>query len=362
MKILAIDTSCDETSIAILKDMNVIANVFWTKSETYAKWGGVVPSIAKRQHDEFLDPAISEALKKAKCDISEIDVFAVTQGPGLAIALESGISKAKSLAKDHSKPLIAVNHMIGHIYSSLARDEKGNAFSDLNDFDFPLIALAISGGHTDMYLMTDHLKFTQLGETLDDAVGEVFDKVGRMLGMGYPAGSLIEKTALKGNPDRFNFPRPLKNHNSFNWSFSGLKTAVLYEIKKLVGDYESKPGKKVMKIEDLSSKLESKTIADLASSFQKAVIDSLLIKIEKALFEYRPKMLVVGGGVVANSALRSELERVSKEYNISVYYPKPMWLCTDNAAMIAVAANYYAKNQTYVKNINTLDRLPNLRI
>lgn len=370
MYILSIDTSCDDTSIAISNDLNILANVFWSKLKVHNDWGGVVPSEAKRQHDEFLAPAIEAALKEANLTIEEIDIIAVTYGPGLAIALESGIKKAKELAIKHNKKFIAVNHMIGHIYANLANDKDGNSLSSLNEnnfegFKFPALALTISGGHTDLYLMEDHLKFKHIGKTLDDAVGESFDKVGRMLGMGFPAGAKIEQAAKNGNENAFNFPRPLSNSNDFNWSYSGLKTAVLYEVKKLLGEYESKPGKNKFKFEDNSGKLNEAQVADLAASFQLAATESLIIKIKKALLTYpETKMLIIGGGVIANQSIRQKLEALAAEFNIQLTYPKPMWLCTDNAAMIATAAYYYAKQNLYIneKEIEKIDRVPNLEI
>ena len=362
MKILAIDTSCDDTSVAIAEDLNILANVFWSKMKLHAKWGGVVPHEARRQHKEFLDPAIKEVLEQSKLKIEDIDVFAVTYGPGLAIALEAGIAKAKELARTQSKPLIGINHMIGHIYSNLTRDTSGDPYSGIKDFEFPLLALTISGGHTDLYLMKDHLKFEQLGTTLDDAVGEAFDKVGRMLGMDFPAGAKVEETARNGDSNAYKFPRPLADSDDYNWSYSGLKTSVLYEIKKLVGDYKHKAGKKTFKMDDLSKKLTQKQINDLAASFQSAAIDSLLSKVLKAVKMYRPKMLVVGGGVIANQTLRSTLEKSMEELGIPLYYPKPFWLCTDNAAMIATAAYFYAQQGLYLEDPESLDRIPNLQI
>ena len=362
MRILAIDTSCDDTSVAISDDLNILANVFWSKMKLHSKWGGVVPAEARRQHKEFLGPAIDEVCKQAKLSLNKIDIFAVTQGPGLAIALEAGIAKAKELANEHKKPLIAVNHMIGHIYSNLTQDSNGKPYAGLDKFEFPLLALTISGGHTDLYLMKGHLEFEHLGQTLDDAVGEAFDKIGRMLGMGFPAGAEIEKSAQEGNPSTFQFPRPLSNSQDYNWSYSGLKTAVLYEVQKIIGDYKVKQGKGQFKFIDISDKLDKETINDIAASFQEAAIESLLIKVKRAVEAYKPKMFVVGGGVIANTTLRRSLEDTLFLTNTPLYYPKPIWLCTDNAAMIATAAYFYAKENKFVKNSRELDRIPNLKI
>lgn len=362
MKILAIDTSCDDTSVAISDGLNILANVFWSKMKLHSDWGGVVPIEAKRQHEQFLDPAIQECLKQANLKLEQIDYIAITYGPGLAIALEAGITKAKELSKTYNKKIVAVNHMIGHVYSVLARDNEGNPISDLHDFEFPLLALTISGGHTDMYLMTDHLKFQNIGQTLDDSVGEAIDKVGRMLGMGFPAGAKIEESAKKGDASKFKFPRPLSDSMDLNWSFSGLKTAVLYQVRKIVGDYSHKPQKGDFKLEDASDMLDENTIYDISASFQQAAIDSLLIKVEKALKNHKPKMLVVGGGVIANKTLRDQLDTLTKKYSTPLFFPKPIWLCTDNASMIAVAGYFYAKENRFVKNLDELDRVPALTI
>ena len=377
MNILAIDTSCDDTSVAITENRKLLANVFWSKIKTYEKWGGVVPSEAKRQHIEFLPKALEKTFEdvnaalnqqsqsknsQSKFTIENIDSIAVTYGPGLAIALESGIQTAKNLAKKHNKKLIAVNHMIGHIYSNLVLDENGKSYSGVDEFEFPLLALTISGGHTDLYLMHNHFDFNHIGYTIDDAIGEAFDKVGRMIGLPYPAGPKIEKLAQEGNEDAFKFPRPMSNSNDYLWSYSGLKTAVLYTIKKLVDEYEDKPQKKKFKVEDLSEKLTDQQIKDIAASFQRAAVEALLIKVKRALVEFNPKMLVVGGGVIANSYLREKLQAECEKKDVPLYYPKPIWLCTDNAAMIGVTGYYYAKYNKFVENIDELDRIPNLRI
>ncbi|PIR42748.1 tRNA (adenosine(37)-N6)-threonylcarbamoyltransferase complex transferase subunit TsaD [candidate division WWE3 bacterium CG_4_9_14_0_2_um_filter_35_11] len=364
MKILAIDTSCDDTSVAISEDLRILANVSWSKFKTHNDFGGVIPTEAKRQHKEFLDPVIAEALKVSKLSIEDIDAIAVTYGPGLAIALEAGIEKAKELSKKYNKKLIGVNHMIGHIYSSLAQDESGKSYSgiSISDIKFPLLALTISGGHTDLYFMENHMEFKRLGGTIDDAVGEAYDKVGRMIGLGFPAGYKLETLAKDGDLNAYDFPRPMANSGDLNWSFSGLKTAVLYQIKKLQNVYESKPDKKEFRMNDASMNLSEKEISDLAASFQEAALESLLMKLRKAISQYSPKMLVIGGGVIANQALRNKLEKLCDISKTKLVYPIPMWLCTDNASMIAIAANFYAKNNLYIKDIDSLDRIPGLEI
>ncbi len=360
--ILAIDTSCDDTSIAITKGTVVLANVSWTKMKLHSDWGGVVPSEAKRQHLEFLDPAIKEALKQAKIGLKDIDYVAVTYGPGLAIALESGIQKAKQIAKEYNKPLIAVNHMIGHLYANLAQDINSNHLSTLesNDFSFPALGVAISGGHTSFYIIKDHLELSSIGETVDDAIGEAFDKVGRMLGMGFPAGAKIEESAKLGDEGKYKFPRPMINSGDYNFSFSGLKTAVLYQIKKITGDYNKHQAKKAIKIEDLSQYLSEVQINDISASFQKAAFDTLIAKLKKAVKEYNPKMLIIGGGVIANKTLRTNLKNTIP--NLPMVYPTPIWLCTDNAVMIAMAGLHMAHKGIFVKKLDELDRVPSLDV
>ena len=364
IKIMAIDTSCDDTSVAIANDRQILANIFWSKLKLHNDWGGVVPSEAKRQHQEFLDPAINQAIKDANITLEQIDYFAVTYGPGLAIALEPGLQKAKDLATKYNKPLIPVNHMIGHIYSSLAYDQDNIKCGQFDDFEFPALALTISGGHTDLYLMHRHMQFEHIGFTLDDAIGEAFDKVGRLLGMGFPAGHKIEISAQNGDPTRFSLPIPLKDTTDFNWSFSGLKTAVLYELAKLSGNYHSKQQKGILKFNDASDNLKQKDIDDISASFQNVAIQALLNKGNKAIKKYNPKMLIVGGGVIANQHLRIELTKLCTQHQIKLNYPTPMWLCTDNAAMIAIAGYFYIKHGYILQNdqIQSVDRSPSLSI
>lgn len=374
MKILAIDTSCDDTSVAILDGLNVIANVFWSKVKVHRDWGGVVPNEAKRQHEEFLPLVIEEAIKQVNISLNldeknlftlnNIDYFAVTYGPGLAIALEAGIKKAKDLAIKYHKPLVAVNHMAGHIYSVLARDAAGKPMSKIEEFEFPILALTVSGGHTEIVLIKNHFDFDIVGQTVDDAAGECIDKVGRILGFGFPAGKEIDEAASKGNSKAYKFPRPMAYDDTFNFSFSGLKTAVLYEVKKLTGEYSSNQSKRKIKFIDDSKKLSAEQINDIAASLMDAVIDCLVLKSKKAILKHKPKMFVVGGGVIASQALRTALIDLSKELNIKFYYPIPFWLCTDNAAMIGVAANFMIKNNINIFKTNEeiikIDRVPGL--
>lgn len=230
MKILAIDTSCDETSVAITNNDNIISNKISSQIEFHKKWGGVVPSIARSMHEQNIDFVVKEALKHAKLELKDIDVFAVTRGPGLAIALEVGIKKIKEFVNEYKKPVIAINHMEGHIYSALSHNAKGNPKIE---YTFPLIAILVSGGHSEIVLMKDHGSYEILGKTLDDAVGEAYDKVARMLELGYPGGPMIENLAKDGDETRFPLPIPMTKTRNTELSYSGLKTAVLYLTRKV---------------------------------------------------------------------------------------------------------------------------------
>src|SRR5680860_1101684 len=262
MKILAIDTSCDETSVSVTSRDNIISNKISSQIEIHKKWGGVVPSIARRMHEENIDIVVKDALRGAKVSLSDIDVFAVTQGPGLSIALEVGIKKIKEFVEMYKKPVVAVNHMEGHIYSTLSHNKNGNPKVK---YGFPLLALLVSGGHTELVLMKDHGVYEILGRTLDDAVGEAYDKVARMLEIGYPGGPILEQIAKDGDEDRFPLPIPMTKIRTTDMSYSGLKTAVLYLTQKIF-------------TKDLKPKEKKQMICDIAASFQKSAIDQLLIK------------------------------------------------------------------------------------
>ena len=343
MKILAIDTSCDETSAAVTFNDKVITNIVWSQIEIHKTWGGVVPRLAKRAHQQKINQAINDAVKRTRTNLSQIDYFAVTQGPGLAPSLEIGIKKAKELALKFKRPLIAINHMEGHLLSSFAKNSKGNNSFKSNKITFPILGLLISGGHTQLVLMKNFGQYKLLGETLDDAAGEAFDKVAKMLNLGYPGGPIIEKLAKEGNPHRFDFPLPMSHHPGLNFSFSGLKTACLYKLKKI-------PEKEKTR----------KFLADFSASFQLALTKSITIKLTRALKHYQPKSLILGGGVISNLFIRNNIRKTAKEFSIPVLLPYNKKLLTDNAAMIGVAAYYKAKRKEFVRNIKKIDRLPNL--
>lgn len=342
MKILAIETSCDETAAAVVDGRKVLGNAIYSQILIHKKWGGVVPSLAKKAHEEKIDKVINGALKSAKLKMGEIDTIAVTYGPGLAIALEVGINKAKQLAKKYDKKLIAVNHMEGHIFANFAQNSKGNPKRELK---FPTLALLVSGGHTELVLWKDELEFEVLGETVDDAAGEALDKAAKLLSLGYPGGPVIERVARQvNNTDPYKFPRPMIKSDDLNFSFSGLKTAFYYYLMKMSDDEINK------------------NLKELASSFQEAVFDALIIKLEKAMNQTGVDRIVVGGGVISNQTLRNRLRALIKKGKGEVIFPPRKYLCTDNAAMIGVAAAFKAKHEIFIKDLAKLDRIPRLRL
>jgi len=352
MLILSIDTSCDETSVAITEDLQVVANVISSQIELHKKWGGVVPSIAKRAHQENLEPTIKEALFQAKVEPENLDAIAVTYGPGLAIALEVGINRAKEMAISLNKPLIAVDHMEAHLLSAFARPDHSRARQAIDPEkkfgiekpEFPALGLLVSGGHTELVLMKDYGKYESVGQTLDDAVGECFDKVAKLLGLGYPGGAIISKMAAEGSPDKFRLPVPMINSKDLNFSYSGLKTA----CRTIITD-SSRP------------KTES-WLNDFCASFEKTIIKSLLIKLIKAIEIYRPKMILLGGGVISSKKIQQAVKEEAAKDKIPVYIPFSGSLLTDNAAMVGVAAYFKAKRKDFVKEIGALDRIPGLEI
>ncbi len=346
MKILAVDTSCDETSASVCENDRVLSNIISSQVDLHKKWRGVVPIIAKRAHQERIDPVIELALKRAKVKIDDIDVFTVTIGPGLAIALEVGIKRVKELSIKYKKPLVLVNHMEGHVYSNLAKNSKGNYYSNLKKIEFPVLCVLVSGGHTEMVLMKNHGDYEILGQTLDDAVGEAFDKVARPLMLGYPGGPIIEEFAKKGDPERFKLPIPMQRRNDCNFSYSGLKTECVVRLKKLK--------------EELNKNFTN-IVPDFCASFQKTVSDSILLKVKKVVKKYKPKQVLLGGGVIANNYIKREFRKEMKKLNVNTITPSRK-LCGDNAAMIGVCAYYKIKKKEFVKNLEKVDRLPNLQI
>lgn len=362
MRILAIDTSCDETSVAVSNDDRILSNVISSQVDLHRKWGGVVPAIAKRAHEENIEPAIKEALKRARVKINEIDIFAVTQGPGLAIALEVGIRKIKELAKIYRKPVVAVNHMVGHIMANFAKNSKGQYWSNLTNWsnwtNIPILALLISGGHTELVLVKNFGQYKKIGLTLDDAIGEAYDKVAKMLNLGYPGGPIIEELAKQGNREKYDLPVPMAKLSGLDFSYSGLKTSVLYLIKKIQNKNLFFDNDRELNI----SQLTRKQIIDIVSSFEKVAAEHLCQRLDRALKIHQARIVLLGGGVVSNRYIRSRLRIVVRKHKIPMIWPGHKNLCTDNAAMIAVAGFYQAKRGDFIKNFETLDRQPNLSL
>ncbi|MCR5741201.1 MAG: tRNA (adenosine(37)-N6)-threonylcarbamoyltransferase complex transferase subunit TsaD [Gammaproteobacteria bacterium] len=313
MIILSFESSCDETSVAVTRDgVSVLSNEVLSQIDIFKEYGGVVPEISSREHVKGITYVYKKALKDANMTIDDIDYIAVTEGPGLIGSLLTGINAAKTVALNESKPLVGVNHLSGHIYSS-AIDHT---------IKFPCLAVIISGGHTELVVMKDHYDFNRIGSTLDDAVGEVFDKVARILGLEYPGGPLIDKIGKLGSPI-YNLPRPMQHSKDYNFSFSGLKSAV----SKLIFDLENS---------NTPYKRE-----DIAISFEKAVADVLSTKIKKAIKEYSVKEIVVVGGSAANSVIRESLQNM-KVKGVDITFPQLKY-CGDNAAMIGISAYYKIK-------------------
>jgi len=308
---LGIETSCDETSIAFVEDGNQIrANLISSQVEIHQLYGGVVPEIASRKHLENLNVLLDEALREAKLSWKQIEIVAATRGPGLVGALLVGVAAAKSIALGLNVPFIGVNHLVGHVYAN---------FLEHPDLKFPFLALIVSGGHTSLVLLKEHLVFETLGTTRDDAAGEAFDKVARIFDLGYPGGPIIDKLAQKGNPRAIEFPRALLGSDSLDFSFSGLKTAVMNWKKN--GDLNHYP------------------IEDLSASFQEAVVDVLVEKVRRAILATGVKTVVLAGGVACNTGLRARLNALADDYHVKLHHPSPR-LCTDNAAMIACAGTF----------------------
>jgi N6-L-threonylcarbamoyladenine synthase len=313
--ILAIETSCDETACAVIENgRTLLASTVASQMDIHARYGGVFPEVASRQHVLSIIPVVEQTLVQSDLTLKNIDAIAVTRGPGLAGSLVVGMNMAKGLALGTNLPLIGVNHLEGHIYSSWIYNSGETMPAEPQ---FPLMALLVSGGHTELNLMTDHLTYKRLGSTRDDAAGEAFDKVARLLGLPYPGGPSVQRAAEKGNPNRFKFPRA-KLDSPYDFSFSGLKTAVLYEIN------------------DMKKRGQAIPVEDFAASFQAAVVDVLFHKTIQAARDHNAKEILVAGGVSANKALR---EAFQSQNEIKVHIPA-FSLCTDNAAMIA-AAGYY---------------------
>ncbi|MEO5950720.1 MAG: tRNA (adenosine(37)-N6)-threonylcarbamoyltransferase complex transferase subunit TsaD [Candidatus Saccharimonadales bacterium] len=327
MNILGIESSCDETAAAIVHDGRVlVSNVVHSQIDIHALYGGVVPEVAARSHIEVINPVINQALSDANMTWEDIDAIAVTYAPGLIGSLLVGTLAARTLALLKNKPLFPIHHVEAHVYANFLNDTVP---------EFPMLALIVSGGHSQLVLFRGHGDYELLGQTQDDAVGEAFDKVAKILGLPYPGGPSISKTALTGDPKRYLLPKA-KLKNPYDFSFSGLKTAVLRSVQRETGvDFTFPSGELAVRLDDVQR-------ADFAASFQQTAVETLVDKAEKAFLHYSPKSVVIAGGVAANSELRREL---SERLPLHIDYA-PMNLCTDNAAMIATLGYYYAQKNT----------------
>ena len=324
--ILAIESSCDETAAS------VVSNVISSQIELHKLYGGVVPEIASRKHIEKINQVIEEALEEAEVTLDDLDAVGVTYGPGLVGALLVGVAEAKAISYAKKLPLVGVHHIEGHVSAN---------YIEHPDLEPPFMCLIVSGGHTHLVIVKDYGEFEILGRTRDDAAGEAFDKVARAIGLGYPGGPKIDKLAKEGNAEAIQFPKAKLESGPYDFSFSGVKSAVLNYINKCK-----------MQGEEFDR-------ADLAASFQKAVVDTLVEKAVKAAKEYHMDKLAIAGGVASNSALRGAMENACKKEGIQFYYPSPIF-CTDNAAMIGVAAYYeYQKGTRHGLDLNAV---PNLKL
>jgi N6-L-threonylcarbamoyladenine synthase len=332
IRILGIETSCDETAASVVEDGRLIlSSIVASQVDLHAQFGGIFPEVASRQHIKTIYPVIEQALHQAHMTLSDLDAIAVTRGPGLPGSLVVGMNTAKGLALARGLPIIGINHLEGHLYSAWLYKPDTNP---PHDPKFPIIALIVSGGHSELVLMKSHLQYQRLGATLDDAAGEAFDKVARLLGLEYPGGPSIQNASADGNPLAYNFPRAWLE-DSWDFSFSGLKTAVMREVQQINNSKMPLP------------------VADLAASFQAAVVDVLVTKTIKAVKQFSAKNIVVAGGVSANRALRHSIQVQA----MCPFHIPPLWLCTDNAAMIAGAAFFrFTQGQ---RDQMDMDVLPN---
>ncbi len=342
-RILGIETSCDETAAAVVENGRAaLSNVVASQAEMHAKYGGVFPEVASRQHIKVIDTVVEEALAQAHLELGDVDAIAVTRGPGLPGSLLVGLNMAKGLALGSGLPFYGINHLEGHLYSAWV--QLGETSEDPGP-QFPLLALIVSGGHTELVLMKDHLQYQRLGATLDDAAGEAFDKVARLIGLGYPGGPAIQQAAADGDPAAFKLARAWLP-DSWDFSFSGLKTNVLHVVRELTAGQDLAIGE--ARLPDAGQ------AGDLAASFQQAVVEVLVGKTLRAAEEFNAAQILVAGGVSANAALRAAFAAESPR---PVHFP-PMALCTDNAAMIA-AAGYFRHALQGEPDALSIDIVPN---
>lgn len=329
-KILAIESSCDETAASVIDSGNLLSNVVSTQIEVHRKYGGVMPEIASRLHAENISIVIKEAMETAKLKFEDLDAIAVTRGPGLIGALHVGLQAAKSLAMLYHLPLIPVHHLAGHIYAN----------EYVSELEFPLLAVVVSGGNTELVIMKDHLDFEVVAETRDDAIGECYDKVARVLGLPYPGGIPIDKLAKEGS-HTYDLPTPLKGEKTLDLSYSGLKTNVINLVH------------------NLEQKGEEVRVADMCKSFQDVAVGLVIDRTKKVIEKYSVKQVILAGGVSANSYLREEMSKTMEQLGVKINIP-PMWCCTDNASMIAKVAEHLYEKKVFAPLEIGVD--PNWRI
>lgn len=351
MKILGIETSCDETGVGIVQDGHkLLANEVATSMDLHAEYGGVVPEIAARSHIEFMMPTLKKALKTAGCGWDDIDGIAVTHGAGLGGSLLVGVLTARTLAITHNKPLYAINHVEAHVYANFLTS------TSLPDYQlakkqptFPLLAVIVSGGHSQLALFEDHFTYKLLGQTQDDAIGEAFDKVAKIIGLPYPGGPSVSLAAKNGNANAYKLPKAKLEH-PFDFSFSGLKTAVLRTSQQIAGVDISFPSQQI------ASRLSERQKADIAASFEKTAIETVVDKAVLAFNQFSPASVIIAGGVAANQELRKQLR---ERLPINIEYTDPK-LCTDNGAMVATLGCFKAMRRSVTADPYTLDISPNL--
>lgn len=351
MKILGIESSCDETAASVVEDgRRLLSNVVQTQIDIHAAYGGVVPEIAARSHIEAINPVIDKALADANCTWDDIDAIAVTYAPGLVGSLLVGTLAARTLALLKNKPLYPIHHVEAHVYANFIVDqaESNSLALPLQQPEFPMLALIVSGGHSQLVLFRDHGDYELLGQTQDDAVGEAFDKVAKILGLPYPGGPSITEAAKNGDAHKYQLPKA-KLQNPYDFSFSGLKTAVLRAVQAEVGVDYTFPS------HELPERLTGQQRADFAASFQRTAVETLVDKTEKAYHDHLPASVVIAGGVAANTELRRQL---SERLPLEIEYA-PIQLCTDNAAMIATLGYYYAKKKEPISPLE-LEVIPSI--
>ena len=326
MIVLGIESSCDETAVSICKDGNILSNIV-SSQQVHANYGGVVPEVASREHDRLLNQLVIKSIKEANISLNDIQGIGVTKGPGLAGTLLTGVSFAKGFSQSLNIPIIGINHLEAHIYANFLAYPK---------LEYPLVCLLVSGGHTQIWYIKNIFDYELLGDTRDDAAGEAFDKGARILGLGYPGGPIIEKIAKKGNSDLISFPKAFMEKDNLEFSFSGLKTSLLYLVKK----------NQLFEMEDI------------VASYQKAILDVLVTKLARSVIIKKVNTCIIAGGVAANKSLRRLVEEKLND-TINVYYPD-INLCTDNAAMIAFLAEIYFKKG--IRSNLDFEVIPNLKL